>query len=157
MAALALPPELAKRMLRLVPKPSVVEASAPRSQRRTLLELIRFGSVGGSTAVLYFVLVWILAKLLPSLPMWVIAALASGPPLLAGYLLHRSFTFNSQAQHKNSGPRFLMVHLGATVINSLVIWLGTDLGHLPFVPVQLGAIGVQVIFTYLSQKHFVFS
>ena len=124
--------------------------------RKALLELIRFGSVGGSTAGLYFFLVWVLAKLF-TMPWWGIATIASGPPLLASYLLHRSFTFNSKSQHKSSGPRFVIVQLGAVVLNSLVIWLGVDLGHLPFIPVQLAAIGIQVLFTYGSQKYYVFS
>src|SRR3954471_9245212 len=120
-----------------------MSSSAPqRDLRKALLELIRFGSVGGSTAVMYFALVWLLGELL-SFPMWVIATLASGPPLLTAYLLHRSFTFNSKKQHKSGGPRFLVVQLTALVLNSVVIWLGVDLEHLPFVPVQLGAIAVQ--------------
>jgi putative flippase GtrA len=127
-----------------------------RSFRAWLLETIRFGAVGGSTAALYFLLVWLLAKVL-TLQWWIIATLASGPPLLASYLLHRSFTFNSSREHKSSGPRFLIVQGGAVVLNAVVIWLGTDLGKLPFVPVQLGAIAVQVAFTYVSQKYFVFS
>jgi len=125
-------------------------------RRKLLMELIRFGSVGGSTAALYFFLVWALAKLFAAWAWWVIATLASAPPLLASYLLHRSFTFNSSREHKSSGPRFLVVQGGAVVLNSLVIWLGVDLGHLPFIPVQIAAIGVQVIFTYASQKLFVF-
>ena len=124
--------------------------------RQLLFELIRFGGVGGFTTVLYFALLWLLTKLL-SLPMWALAALASGPPLLVAYLLHRSFTFNSQKQHHSAGPRFLFVQLSGVAINSAVIWLGTDLAHLPFLLAQLGAIAVQVAFTYLGQKFFAFS
>ena len=124
--------------------------------RKLLLELIRFGGVGGFTTVLYFALLWLLAALLP-LPMWLLAALASGPPLLAGYVLHRSFTFHSEKQHGSAGPRFLFIQLAGVAINSAVIWLGTDVMHAPFLLTQLGAIGVQVVFTYLGQKFFAFS
>ena len=130
---------------------------SPAERWSAVLELIRFGSVGGSTAAMYFGLVWLLAKLLPTLDWWVIVSLASGPPLLAAYLLHRSFTFRSQSQHKTSGPRFLAVQLTANVLNSFAIWLGVDLAHLPFIPVQLAAIAVQVLFTYKMQKLFVFT
>jgi putative flippase GtrA len=120
-----------------------------------LLELIRFGVVGGSTTALYFALVALVAWVMTG-PWWVIVTIASVPPLVVGYLLHRSFTFNSKSEHTSSGPRFLLVHLGALVLNSVVIWLGVDWGQLPFLPTQVVAIGVQVLFTYLAQKYFVF-
>lgn len=124
--------------------------------QKLLLELLRFGGVGGLTTVLYFALLWLLTKLLP-LPMWALAAIASGPPLVVAYLLHRSFTFNSTKQHKSAGPRFVVIQLSGVAINSAVIWLGTDVVHVPFLVAQLAAIGVQVLFTYLGQKFFAFS
>ena len=130
---------------------------SPVERRKAVLELIRFGSVGGSTAAMYFGLVWLVAKLFPSFDWWVIVTITSAPPLVTAYVLHRSFTFKSQTQHKTSGPRFLAVQLIANVLNSLAIWLGVDLAHLPFIPVQLAAIALQVLFTYTTQKLFVFA
>ncbi|RYZ03128.1 MAG: GtrA family protein [Myxococcales bacterium] len=124
--------------------------------RSVVMELVRFGGVGGLTTLLYFLLLWGLDKLL-SLPMWAIAALASGPPLLVAYLLHRSFTFNSEQQHTRAGPRFVVVQLLGVVINSAVIWVGTDVFKLPFLLAQLAAIGIQVMATYLGQKFFAFA
>jgi putative flippase GtrA len=124
--------------------------------RSLVLELARFGGVGALTTLLYFALLWLLNELL-SLPMWAIAALASGPPLLVAYLLHRSFTFNSEQQHTRAGPRFVVVQLLGVVINSAVIWVGTDVMKLPFLLAQLAAIGIQVAATYLGQKFFAFA
>jgi putative flippase GtrA len=132
------------------------EIHKPFDIRKLLLELIRFGGVGGFTTVLYFALLWLLSKLLP-LPMWLLAALASGPPLVVAYVLHRSFTFHSEKQHASAGPRFVLVQLLGVAINSAVIWLGTDIVHAPFLLAQVAAIGIQVLFTYLGQKFFAFS
>lgn len=130
---------------------------SPSERRKAVWELLRFGAVGGSTAVMYFVLVWLIAKLFPAFAWWLIVTIASVPPLITAYLLHRSFTFRSQSQHKQSGPRFLAVQLFANVLNTGAIWLGVDLAHLPFVPVQIAAIALQVLFTYTTQKLFVFA
>jgi putative flippase GtrA len=124
--------------------------------RELVAELIRFGGVGGLTTVVYFSLLWLLTRLL-SAPMWVLVTLAYLPPLVLAYVLHRSFTFRSQKGHGAAGPRFIVVQLAGLVINSLVIWLGVDVWHFNFVLVQLVAIGIQVLLTYLGQKLFAFS
>jgi putative flippase GtrA len=124
--------------------------------RSLLFELLRFGGVGALTTLLYFGLVWLFAKLVPS-PMWLVAALASGPPLVVGYLLHRSVTFNSQQQHKRAMTRFVLVQLVGVVINSAVIALAADLLGFPFWFAQLAAMGVQIAATYLGQKFFAFA
>ena len=54
-------------------------------------------------------------------------------------------------------PVYSALLLVLCFFNSAVIWLGTDLAHLPFLLAQLGAIVVQVAFTYLGQKFFAFS
>jgi putative flippase GtrA len=130
----------------------------PRSsdfRRSQLLELIRFVGVGGFTTLLYFGLLWA-ATLVLVAPMWALAALAYAPALFVAYLLHRSFTFRSQREHGSAGPRFLIVQLAGLLINSGVIWIGADAMQLPFVLVQLAAIAIQVLLTYLGQKFFAF-
>lgn len=124
--------------------------------RELIWELIRFGGVGGLTTVVYFVALWPLAKWV-SLPMWLLAGIACMPALLVGYILHRSFTFRSSRQHSRAVPRFLAVQIAGIAFNSLAIWIGTDLLSLPFLIVQFGAIGLQVLLTYLGQKLFAFS
>jgi putative flippase GtrA len=127
-----------------------------KSIRQLFYELIRFGGVGGLTTLVYFAALWPLSKFVP-LPLWLVAFIACLPALLLGYILHRSFTFRSSKRHASAGPRFLMVQLGGMAFNSFAIWVGTDLAHWPFVPVQLGTIVLQVSLTYLGQKLFAFS
>jgi putative flippase GtrA len=137
---------LAERFLAMPPR-------SPDFLRKQLLELIRFVGVGGFTTLLYFALLWLAAQLLVQ-PMWV---LAYAPALGVAYVLHRSFTFRSQKEHVSAGPRFLIVQVAGLVINSGIIWIGADVMRLPFVLVQLAAIGIQVLLTYLGQKFFAFA
>ena len=134
-----------------------MSSRSPDFLRTQLLELIRFVGVGGFTTLLYFALLWVATKLLPSQPMWLLAALGYAPALLVAYVLHHSFTFRSQRQHVSAGPRFVVVQLAGLVINSGIIWIGADVMRLPFVLVQLAAIGIQVLLTYIGQKFFAFA
>jgi putative flippase GtrA len=133
------------------------QAALQRGDLRQLaLELMRFVGVGGVTTVVYFVALWGVAKA-SSGPMWLLAAIACVPSLMVGYVLHRSYTFRSDKQHQTAGPRFLVVQLAGIAFNSFVIWIGSDLLHLPFLLVQGAAIGMQVVLTYLGQKFFAFN
>jgi putative flippase GtrA len=131
-------------------------SARPRQLEQLFFELVRFGGVGGLTTVIYFVALWPLAEFV-TLPMWLLAFIACMPALLVAYVLHRSFTFRSNRRHASAGPRFLIVQSGGIAFNSFAIWVGTDLAHFPFLPVQLVTIALQVMLTYLGQKLFAFS
>lgn len=140
-------------------EPSASE-SAPslwqRLQQIDLMELIRFGSVGLTSTGIYFALLWCVKQLLP-LPVSVQAAVAYVIGMAGDYLLHRSFTFRSQRQHTHAGPRYLAVQGTGLLVNSAVLWFGVDVGGLPFLPVQLAALGLTAGCSYLGQKLWTFS
>jgi len=121
-----------------------------------LLELIRFGSVGVGTAVLYFCLFW-LVNLLVVLPAWLVGAICYGPCLVVNYVLHRTFTFRSDHSHGHAGPRFVVIQLGGLLINSAVLWLGTEVLRLSYWPSQLGAIACLALWSYAGQRFWTFA
>lgn len=127
----------------------------PSLQAR-IAELIRFGSVGVACAGIYFVLLAALTRFF-DLPMALRAACSYVPCMLANYLLHRSFTFQSDKRHSHGGPRYVVVQLGGMLINSGVLWLGVDRAAWPYVPVQLVALGMMASWSYLGQKLWTFS
>jgi len=120
------------------------------------MELVRFGSVGLTSTAIYFALLWFVKQLLP-LPVSVQGAIAYGIGMVGDYLLHRSFTFRSQRQHTHAGPRYLLVQGTGMLMNSAVLWLGVDVGGLPFLPVQIAALGMTASCSYLGQKLWTFS
>jgi putative flippase GtrA len=84
------------------------------------------------------------------------ATMAYGSGILFNYLVQRSFTFRSARQHQHAGPRYMVVQLGGMAINSAVIWLGVDVEHWWYPAVQVAAIGLTTIWSYLGQKFWAF-
>src|SRR4051812_46553529 len=80
-------------------------------------ELVRFGWVGFFTLGMYAVEMWALARVV-SWPTWVNAAISYIPCLFANYVLHRSFTFRSERDHLQAGPRYLAIQFGGFAINT---------------------------------------
>ena len=120
-----------------------------------LWELIRFSWVGALTLSIYASELWLLDRFC-SLPTWLDATLAYGPCLVVNYLLHKTFTFRSDKQHRIAGPRYLVIQLGGMGINTAVIWLGVDLMHWPFLLAQFVALATLSLWSYLGQKLWAF-
>jgi putative flippase GtrA len=138
----------------------VVASSAARrwswqSIRGALPEALRFATVGSASAGLYFALLWLLA-LVTRLSLTLRATLAYGIGIIFNYLVQRSFTFRSVRQHQHAGPRHVAVQLGGLAINSAVLWLGVEIEHWWAPAVQIGAIALTTVWSYLGQKFWAF-
>ncbi|MEY2936587.1 MAG: hypothetical protein RL033_7336 [Pseudomonadota bacterium] len=123
--------------------------------RAALPELVRFAAVGVASAAIYFGLLWFFGWITP-FPLAVLATLSYGTGIIFNYLVQRSFTFRSRRQHHHAGPRYLLVQVGGMLINSAVLHLGVDLRRWPFLPVQLGAIALTAMWSYVGQKFWAF-
>jgi putative flippase GtrA len=126
-----------------------------QSIRAALPEALRFAVVGTASAALYFALLWVLT-VLTRWSLTLRATVAYGSGILFNYLVQRSFTFRSVRQHQHAGPRYMVVQLGGMAINSAVIWLGVDVEHWWYPAVQVAAIGLTTIWSYLGQKFWAF-
>ena len=143
-----------------MPRSEEVAASDGRrwtwqSIRAGLPEALRFATVGTASAGLYFALLWLLT-VVTRLSLTLRATLAYGSGIFFNYLVQRSFTFRSVRQHHHAGPRYMVVQLGGMAINSAVIWLGVDVEHWWYPAVQVAAIALTTIWSYLGQKFWAF-
>jgi len=142
--------------------------------RELFSEGLRFGAVGVASAGLYFGLIWVFGALTPLVivvevvrrlltrfsysvsTLTVRATFAYGLGIIFNYLVQRSFTFRSARQHQHAGPRYMVVQLGGMAINSAVLWVGVDVEHWWYPPVQFGAIALTAIWSYFGQKFWAF-
>jgi putative flippase GtrA len=118
-------------------------------------ELVRFSWVGFFTLGMYAGEMWLLGRL-NAWPTWLNATLAYGPCLVTNYFLHRAFTFRSDKQHLEAGPRYLVIQLGGMAINTSVLWVGVDRLNLPYLPAQFAAVATLGLWSYLGQKLWTF-
>ena len=126
-----------------------------QSIHAALPEALRFATVGTASTGLYFALLW-LVTVVTRLSLTLRATLAYGTCIIFNYIVQRSFTFRSMRQHQHAGPRYMVVQLGGMAINSAVLWLGVDIEHWWYPAVQVGAIALTTIWSYLGQKFWAF-
>ena len=135
--------------------PDWLWALLPERLRGALPEFLRFALTGLASAGIYFGLLWFFAAV-TRFSLTVRAMLAYGLGIIFNYLMQRSFTFRSTRGHQHAGPRYMVVQLGGWVINSAVIWLGVDVEHWWFLPVQFTAIFLTAVWSYAGQKFWAF-
>jgi putative flippase GtrA len=125
------------------------------TERADFAHLARFAVVGVATAGVYLGLLWLVTAAGLS------TVLASAPAFLIAvgfnYLMHKSWTFANDEAHARTGPRFAAMIIGGLIINSLILYLGTDVWDLGFWLPQLTSIGAMVIYNYVILSQLVFS
>ena len=115
-------------------------------------QLIAFLAVGGSGAVAFVALSSIVIGLDTGAPNWVASTLCYAALIFPVYLLHRRFSFRSEAPHTHALPRYVGVQLCALALASLFSYVTYHLLGLPTVWASLIVTGLTsgVSFTVLK-------
>jgi putative flippase GtrA len=91
--------------------------------RGPLGDLIAFVLVGGGALLAYVVLTTLLVGLNLPWPRWVTGAGCYAGLVLPTYLMHRRFSFQSDARHRVALPRYVAVQTLAVGLAALFSWL----------------------------------
>ena len=94
-----------------------VEQSVPRPS--LFGGVFSFIGVGAGGALAFVVLSTLMITLNPGAPEWVVNAACYASTILPVYLLHRRFSFDSDASHWQALPRYLAVQGMALVLAAL--------------------------------------
>jgi putative flippase GtrA len=92
-------------------------------ERGPLAELVAFVLVGGGAMLTYVVLTTLLMGLGLPWPRWVTGAVCYGALVVPVYLMHRRFSFRSNARHRVALPRYVAVQAVALGLATLFSWL----------------------------------
>jgi putative flippase GtrA len=114
-----------------------------------------FSAVGGVAAIGHYGTLIALSELAGASPV---------PASLAGfvvggiisYLLNYRFTFRSTKQHREALAKFLVVAAMGFVLNGATMWLLTDRANLHYLPAQLIATGLVLIWTFSCNRIWTF-
>lgn len=105
---------------------SLMIADLPTTPARSLLlELVAFICVGLSGMLGFIVLSNIAVALPTGLPAWFVSAFCYAVLIVPVYLLHRRFSFASDAPHAHALPRYVLVQavaLGLATLFSVVAY-----------------------------------
>ena len=102
--------------------------------------LLRFFLVGGSTAMIFFGLTVGLVEF-AALHATLASTIACTVAICYNYLLHYHWTFASDAPHGKVLMRYVMMCIGAVIVNGLLMQVGMETLSLHYLYVQLIAAG----------------
>jgi putative flippase GtrA len=76
---------------------------------------------------------------------------------LINYILNYHITFKSKKAHKEALTKFLLVAVIGAAINSLIMYLGTEIIGLHYMISQILATGLVLILNFIVNKYWTFS
>jgi putative flippase GtrA len=126
-----------------------------RARRPLLLEMLRFATVGGLSAVVY-------AATIAACVFWLDLdiALSTIPGYIASmalnYTLQKLWTFKSDARHAIAVPKYLFVHAVGIAINFATVQTLMSLAGARYLPAQVLAVALVAAWSYLAQKFWTF-
>jgi putative flippase GtrA len=120
-----------------------------------LARLARYGVSGGLSAATHFGVGLALADGLAVRP---VAASTAGflASVLVSYVLQHFWVFRSAATHVVAGGRFLTVTAVAFALNTVVLWLGTEVLRGPYPVVQAVALVAIPVVNYTLNSRWTF-
>ncbi|RCW81072.1 GtrA family protein [Paracoccus lutimaris] len=101
-----------------------------------LRQVLSFVLVGASSTGLYFLLLWALRGSIPST--FALTACCYGVSMIYNYILQSWLTFRAGPPTRRSMSRFVIMHLTAMAMNSLLMAGLVDGLHLPLYQTQIG-------------------
>ena len=124
-------------------------------RRLEIPQIMRFGTVGVFSAVLYLAILAVLDEL-TTLTLSISAGVAYFLGMVANYNLQRTWTYRSNRSHMIAAPLFVSVHAVGLLLNAGILEIFVTQLGLPFPYIQFLAIGTVAAWSYGAQKVWVF-
>ena len=106
-------------------------AASRRGKAERARDMLAFIAVGGGIAALFVLSSSLVVSLGTGLPDWVVNAVCYAGLILPAYLLHRRFSFRSEAEHRRALPRYLAVQASGLALATVFSFLVQTLLLLP--------------------------
>lgn len=116
-----------------------------------------FMLIGGGAAASFIMLSSVLVGLLPMVDGWVVNAACYAAFIVPVYLLHRRFTFASDAEHWQALPRYFAVQMLALLLATLFGFILYGTMSLPSLPAAVLVIVLTSGVNYLVLKGWAFA
>lgn len=140
--------------------PSVSMATRRPWTPRTLLALplVRFILAGGANAALTSALFWGLLRAFAASPhaAGLAQATSYGVGIVLSFAVNRRWTFRSEGAVRGEAVRFVVAHLSALTLSSLVLQAAISKGHMPVAPAWLGVAALTTVANFVVQRRWVF-
>jgi putative flippase GtrA len=120
-----------------------------------IARLLRYAVSGGASALTHFGIGLALAEGLHVRP---VAASATGfaASVVVSYVMQHAWVFRSTTGHAVAGSKFLTVTAAAFALNTVVLWLGTEVLTAPYPLVQAVALVAIPVLNYTLNSRWTF-
>ena len=118
--------------------------------------MIRFLLVGGSTAAAQLSLTWLFVDVI-LMHVLVGSTVAAAIAAAYNYTLHYHWTFSTEAPHGWTLVKYLLVSLGALLVNGVVMYVGVTVYGAYYLAVQIVAGVSVVIWSFCLSSFWVFA
>ena len=117
--------------------------------------LVRYGVSGGASALTHFGVGLLLTSGFEVRPLPASTA-GFAASILVSYGLQHAWVFRSSAAHTVAAGRFLTVTAVALALNTVILWLGTEVAGAPYPAVQMIALIAIPIVNYALNSRWTF-
>lgn len=119
--------------------------------------LMAFLVIGAGSAAAFVVLSQFLVPAFPSLPGWVVSAMCYAALVIPTYLLHRRYSFRSEAAHRRALPRYVTVQAIALLLAAAFSWVAYGYFGLPSLIAALLVVGLTSGINFVVLKTWAFT
>lgn len=117
--------------------------------------VMRFVIVGGTTAALFYGLVYLFYEVL-AWPILLASSLSCALALGFNYQLHYRWTFASEASHRQALGRYLVMSGCSVLINSTLMYVGVELWNLHLWLAQTVAALAMILWNIVLSRYWVY-
>jgi putative flippase GtrA len=133
------------------------EPAAARGLSPLLAGWLSFLVIGGAAALAFVGVSTAAVTALPAAPSWLVSTLCYAGFIGPVYLLHRRFSFRSEAAHGRALPRYVLVQISGLAQATGFSWLCYGLIGLPTPLAALLVIGLTSALNFVILRLWVFS
>lgn len=136
---------------------AVVDRSLGSSKISLLLELMKFGLVGGSGVIAFVALSNLAIGLHTGLPAWIVSELCYAALIIPVYLGHHRFSFRSPVPHRQGLPRYVAVQMGALALAAIFSYVFYSMLKLPTIYASVLVTGLTTGLTFVVLRLWAFA
>ncbi len=123
--------------------------------KKLLMQIIRFGVVGGLAFLIDFGLLYSLTEFL-SVHYFISACISFSVSVIFNYIASAVWVFDvdKSKDKKTVFLVFILLSIAGLIINQIIMYLGVDIIHVHYLFVKIFATAIVMIFNFITRKKF---
>jgi putative flippase GtrA len=108
-----------------------LKATGAPARVSMISQFLSFAVIGGSAAALFVALSTLMIELPISAPDWLLSSICYAFFILPVYMLHRRFSFRSEAPHRHALPRYIVIQIVGLILATVFSYVCYGVFQMP--------------------------